>query len=72
MIAAGGSMIGLIRDPLDGSMSSTRVSALLCVLTACGVAISGMVLNREQATTVAGLLSGAAAFFFARAKAPEP
>jgi hypothetical protein len=41
---------------------------MLCILTACGLAVAGMALNREQAGTVAALLGGGAAAFFSRAK----
>jgi hypothetical protein len=59
------SLGGLFRDP-DGSVSSTRISGVLCVVVGCGVAVAGMILNREQAGTVAGLLGGGAAAFFTR------
>jgi hypothetical protein len=58
---------GFLSDP-DGSLSSARVGAMLCILTACGLAVAGMALNREQAGTVAALLGGGAAAFFSRAK----
>lgn len=65
-------IVSLTRDPHDGSASSARVAAMLCVLVGCGVAIAGMVLNREQHETVMGLLGGGAANLFARSKAkPE-
>lgn len=59
------SLGGVFRDP-DGSVSSTRISGVLCVLVGCAVAIAGMVWNREQAATVAALLGGGAAAFFTR------
>lgn len=59
------SLGGMFRDP-DGSVSSTRISGVLCVVVGCGVAIGGLILNREQATTVAALLGGGAAAFFTR------
>lgn len=62
---------GLLRDP-DGSLSSTRLSGVLCVLVGCGVAVAGMILNREQAATVAALLGGGAASFFSRKQSPTP
>lgn len=55
----------MLRDP-DGSWSSTRVSAFLCVLVGCTVALWGMVVGREQAGTVAALLGGGAATFYTR------
>lgn len=58
-------MNGLLRDP-DGSLSSTRVAALLCTVVGCAVAVWGMAANREQAATVAALLGGGACSFFAR------
>ena len=62
-------LIALIRDPADGSPSSTRVGALLCTVTACLVAITGMIVNREQSATVLALLGGATGMFFSRKKA---
>lgn len=60
----------MLRDA-DGSLSSTRVSAFLCVLAGVGLAVAGMALNREQAATVAALLGGGAATFYTRtAKTP--
>lgn len=56
---------GMFRDP-DGSVSSTRISAVLCVVVGCGIAVGGMIWNREQAATVAALLGGGAATFFTR------
>ena len=58
------------RDP-DGSISSTRVSAMLCVVVGCGLAVAGMALGREQAATVAALLGGGAGCFFTRAKSTD-
>lgn len=58
-------MNGMFRDS-DGSFSTTRIAAVLCVVVGCGLAIAGMVLGREQAGTVAALLGGGAANFFAR------
>ena len=60
----------LTKDPNDGSVSSARVAALLCALSACGIAIGGLVLNRDQSGTVAALLGGSVGSFFARTKAP--
>lgn len=60
-------LVALIQDP-DGSPSSTRISGVLCVLVGCGIAVAGMVWNREQAATVAALLGGGAAAFFTRAR----
>ena len=59
----------MLRDP-DGSLSSTRVAALLCTVVGCGLAVWGMAVNREQAATVAALLGGGAASFFARKTSP--
>lgn len=65
-------MTGAFRDA-DGSLSTTRIAAMLCTLVGCGIAIAGVVLNREQAGTVAALLGGGAATFFARSvKVPTP
>jgi hypothetical protein len=58
-------LTALLADP-DGSPSSTRYAAILCVLVGCGLAVAGMCLNREQSGTVAALLGGGAASFFAR------
>lgn len=57
----------LIQDP-DGSPSSTRVAGLLCTVTGCAVALWGMAVGREQATTITALLGGGAASFFTRRK----
>lgn len=62
-------MTGFFSDP-DGSWSSTRVSAFLCVLTGCVIALWGMYANREQAATVAALLGGGAATFYTRSQKP--
>lgn len=62
----------MFRDP-DGSVSSTRVSAFLCVVVGCTIAVWGMVVGREQAATVAALLGGGAATFYTRTvSAPKP
>lgn len=55
----------MFRDA-DGSLSTTRIAAMLCTLTGCGLAVAGMLLAREQAGTVAALLGGGAGCFFAR------
>lgn len=60
-------MTDFIRDP-DGSLSSTRIGGLLCAVTACGIAMAGMWLNREQAGTVAALLGGSVGSFAFRRK----
>lgn len=57
----------LIADP-DGSPSTTRIIGCLAGLAGIGIAVAGMALNREQATTVAALLGGGAASFFTRRK----
>lgn len=57
----------LVADP-DGSPSSTRISALLCTVTACFVAVYGVATKTEQSGTVTGLLAGAAGMFFTRRK----
>jgi hypothetical protein len=62
-----GWLVALIQDP-DGSPSSSRVGALLCVVVACGLAVAGMWLNREQSATVGFLLGGGAGAYFARRK----
>lgn len=62
-------IVSLTRDPNDGSVSSARVAAMLCVVVGCGIAVAGMILNREQHDTVYGLLGGGAANLFARTKA---
>lgn len=61
-------LVSLVRDPNDGSASSARVCAILCVLTACGVAIGGLLLARDESATVVALLGGGAANLFARAR----
>lgn len=61
-------LTSLLRDPNDGSVSSARLCAVLCVLVGCGLAIAGMVLNREQHDTIAVLLGGGAANLFARTR----
>lgn len=55
----------MFRDA-DGSLSTTRIAAMLCTVTGCAVAIAGVVLGHEQATTVAALLGGGACTFFTR------
>jgi hypothetical protein len=62
-------LTALLRDPVDLSPSSARIAAMLCVLSGCGIAIAGMVLNRDQPATVAALLGGGAASFLTRNKA---
>ena len=64
-------MTGAFRDA-DGSLSTTRIAAMLCTVTGCAVALAGVVLNREQAGTVAALLGGGAATFFARSQKVAP
>ena len=61
-------LVSLTKDPNDGSVSSTRIAALLSTVTGCVVAVIGMCLNREQASTVTALLGGGVGTFFARAK----
>lgn len=61
----------MFRDA-DGSLSTTRIAAMLCVVVGCGVAVAGMVLGREQAGTVAALLGGGAATFFTRSTKVAP
>lgn len=61
----------MFRDA-DGSLSTTRIAAVLCTLTGCGLAIAGMVLAREQAATVGCLLGGGAATFFTRSIKVQP
>jgi hypothetical protein len=64
-------VLTVLRDP-DGSWSSTRVAAMLCTVVGCALAVWGMAVNREQAATVAALLGGGAASFFARNKSVAP
>lgn len=59
------------RDP-DGSLSTTRIAAMCCVVTACVIALYGAYLHQEQAGTVAALLGGGAANFFARSTKVAP
>lgn len=50
----------------DGTLSTTRIAAMLCTVVGCVVALWGMAVAREQATTVAALVGGGAATFFTR------
>lgn len=61
----------MFRDA-DGSLSTTRIAAMLCTVTGCGLAIAGMILAREQAATVAAVLGGGAGCFFARSVKVAP
>lgn len=61
-------LVSLTRDPNDGSASSARVAAMLCVLTGCAVALIGVFRHIEQSATVTSLLGGGAANLFARTK----
>lgn len=61
-------IVSLTRDPNDGSVSSARVAAILCVVVACGIAIAGLVLNRQHSESVTALLGGGAANLFARTR----
>lgn len=64
-------MTGMFRDA-DGSLSTTRIAAMLCTVVGCAIAVAGMIWNREQATTVAALLGGGAATFFTRSVKVPP
>lgn len=61
-------LVSLVRDPNDGSASSARVAAMLCVVTACAIALIGIVRRVEQSATVTALLGGGAANLFARTR----
>jgi hypothetical protein len=60
----------LVEDP-DGSPSSTRVAGMLTTLTACGIAIGGVVTGHDQAGTVGALLGGGALAFFSRRRSAD-
>lgn len=62
----------LLRDPADGSPSSARVGAMLCVVVGCVVALLGMALDREQPGTVAALLGGGGVYALSRKRAESP
>lgn len=65
-------IVSLTRDPNDGSASSSRVCAVLCVLVACTVAVIGILRHVEQASTVTALLGGGAANLFSRTRTQPP
>jgi len=57
----------MMQDP-DGSPSSTRWAAMLCVVVACGIAVYGRIVGNQQTETIIALLGGGAATFFSRTK----
>ncbi|HEX6462801.1 MAG TPA: hypothetical protein VFZ98_00055 [Vicinamibacterales bacterium] len=61
-------LASLLSEPDGTKVSSARVGALLCVVTACGIAIGGLALNRDQSGSIAALLGGGAANLFARTR----
>lgn len=58
-------VLGAVRDPHSGDLSSARLSAL--TLVAAGIAFAFR--HPEQSNTVTALLGGGALAFFSRAKA---
>lgn len=59
---------GMLADP-DGSGSSTRICGVLCILTACGVAIAGVVRRDPNAAAIVAAIGGVGtACLFARTR----
>ncbi len=62
-------LAALGRDPVDGSPSSARWCAMLCVVVACVVAVADVVKHQDHSGDIAALVGGGAADLFARTRA---
>lgn len=62
---------GMMADP-DGSGSSTRWCGVICILTACGCAIAGIVRRDPNAVGIVGAIGAVGTgCLFARKKSPD-
>jgi hypothetical protein len=67
-------LFGLVRDPVSGDPSSSRVSALLLVVAGIVVALTGRP-SAERAAVITALVGGGAASILSRTRAgslPDP
>lgn len=64
-------LVGALTDPISKDASSARIAGLLCVSTACFVAVYGVVTNVEHDGVVTALAVGAGAALLLRKRA-EP
>ena len=63
-----GYISGMMADP-DGSGSSTRWSGVLCIVTACGCAIAGIIRKDPNAAAIVAAIGAVGTgCLFARAK----
>lgn len=67
-MSAGRFLLGAVRDPVSGDLSSTRTAAL--ALTAAGIVFAFQ--HPEQSATLGVLLGGGALKFFSRTRAESP
>lgn len=61
-------VLGALQDPISADLSSTRLSGIACVASACVLAF----LHPEHPATIAALLGGGAGAFFSRTKSDSP